>query len=77
MAKLYFAELAGSAPALQLLDAQKLASRKWLEENQNHLEDAAKLSRFERMLYRYRVAQTQTTLKWLSQCRADLAEDDK
>jgi DNA-binding PadR family transcriptional regulator len=77
MAKLYFASAAGKADALRLLDEQMLVSLKWLVENQNHLDEPEGQSRFEELLFRYRVAQAKTTLEWLEQCRSEFLQGGK
>lgn len=68
MAKLYFAEKAGPQIALELVKAQIPVCQSWLESMKISYAAITPGQTFERMLYQYRISQTENTLAWLNGC---------
>jgi DNA-binding PadR family transcriptional regulator len=72
LAKLYFAQKAGVAVSLELIDQQKTVCTGWLAGLQNNLIKTSAEEHFERMTFQYRIAQIQATLEWLEYCRGEM-----
>ncbi len=73
MARLYFALKVGSNLALELIEGQIHASTEWLHGMQDAYTALESERQYERMVYRFRIAQTEALLAWLASCRKELA----
>ncbi len=73
MARLYFALKVGSNLALELVEGQLHACAGWLRGMQAAYTALAEEQQYERMVYRFRIAQTETLLAWLESCRKELS----
>jgi DNA-binding PadR family transcriptional regulator len=73
LARLYFAGLAGAAPARQLLQRQRQACLGWLENlhGQAHSVDAG--HPFEQYVFDFRIRHVQAMLDWVEACDRSLA----
>ena len=71
LAKLYFAEKSGTEAALELIDEQKTVCGDWLASLQINYANTGDEQRYERMIFQYRISQTQAMLEWLDYCRAE------
>jgi len=73
LAKLYFAQKSGArqAAGLELIEEQKIVCGEWLASLQISYANTSDGQRYERMIFQYRIAQTQAMLEWLDYCRAE------
>jgi DNA-binding PadR family transcriptional regulator len=72
LARLFFAQNAGTEIAIELITEQHQVCLEWLESKQLRLAGLYAEQRYERMVYQFRIAQTETTLAWLDLCRKEL-----
>ncbi len=71
LAKLYFAQKSGAEAGLELLEEQKLVCGEWLASLQISYSNTREEQRYERMIFQYRISQTQAMIEWLDYCRAE------
>ena len=75
LAKLFFSRKTGVKASLDLIEAQKAVCAQWLSGLRlNHSKTAAD-QQYERMIYQYRIFQTQAMIDWLDNCRAEIQGD--
>jgi DNA-binding PadR family transcriptional regulator len=74
LAKLFFAQQAGSASVKRLLDHQQAACRRWMHYQEEHMEQPHQEEPFDWLVYRFRMGQVQAMLDWLELCRSTLLE---
>jgi PadR family transcriptional regulator, regulatory protein AphA len=71
LAKLYFAEKSGAEAGLELIEEQKVMCGEWLSSLQISFSKTTDDQRYERMIFQYRISQTQAMLEWLDYCRTE------
>ena len=71
LAKLYFAQKSGAEAGLELIEEQKTVCGEWLASLQISYTTTRDEQRYERMIFQYRISQTQAMLEWLDYCRAE------
>jgi DNA-binding PadR family transcriptional regulator len=71
LAKLYFAEKSGAGAGLELIEEQKVVCGEWLSSLHSRFANSGEDQRYERMIFQYRISQTQAMLEWLDYCRAE------
>ena len=72
LARLYFAQLAGSAAAAALIQAQQAVGQGWLSRLQEDAQALDAGQTFERLVLDYRIRQVQAVLDWLERAAAEL-----
>lgn len=72
MAKLYFAHQTSVEASMELIDEQKTECEEWLASQQNSFSKTSDEQRYERMIYQFRISQTQATMEWLEYCRIEI-----
>ncbi len=70
LAKLYFAQKAGIEDFAKLIEEQKLVCTQWLSDLETSHSGASEEQQYERMIFQYRIHQTQAMIEWLDYCRA-------
>ncbi len=73
LARLYFAGLAGSAPARQLLQRQREACLEWLENLKSQALALSGVHPFETYVFDFRIRHVQAMLDWVEACERNLA----
>jgi hypothetical protein len=68
LAKLYFAQLEGPAAALRLIEAQRMACRGWLVEQQN-TERSRPTETYDWLACEFQLGQIKAMLIWLDTCQ--------
>ncbi len=71
LAKLYFAQKSGAEIFLKLIEEQSKVCAGWLSDLQASFSKTSAEQAYERMIFQYRISQTQVMLKWLDYCRAN------
>ncbi len=74
LAKLFLASQAGPATLRRLLESQVAANLRLLEDQQSQIDSAPLDQPYERLVYRWRAAQTEAHLRWLDECQQALLE---
>jgi len=74
LAKLFLASQAGPATLRRLLERQAAADHRLLEDQQSQIDSAPLDQPYERLVYRWRAAQTEAHLRWLDECQQALLE---
>ncbi len=72
LAKLYFAQKSGVEAGLELTEEQKSVCTEWLASLHISYANTSDEQHYERMIFQYRISQTQATLEWLDYCRAEI-----
>ena len=72
LAKLFFAQKSGVEVSLELIGEQKMLSTEWLASLHISYSNTTEEQRYERMIFQYRISQTQAMLEWLDFCRAEI-----
>ena len=72
LAKLYFAQHSGLLVSLELIEEQRKVCLGWLADFQARLSNLADEQLFEKILFKYRLFQTQAMLEWLDDSRAEI-----
>lgn len=72
LARLYFARLAGSATARQLIEAQYANCQGWQRDLQKEVDGLSDPASFQRVVSAYRLNQINAMLEWLDECRNTL-----
>jgi DNA-binding PadR family transcriptional regulator len=72
LAKLYFAYRQGPVVALNLIELQMAACRRWLAELHKEAESGADVQTFTFIVLQFRLSQFESFLAWLSICRQTL-----
>ena len=72
LAKLYFARFQEEDLALRLISAQEKAAEGWLDKERAQYQGAAPDQGMERMIFQYRIMQTEAMLEWLTYCRQEI-----
>lgn len=72
LAKLYFCLKDGDESGFELIEEQRSLCCEWLTIQQMDFASARDDQHFERMVFQYRINQTQATLEWLDYCRLEL-----
>jgi len=72
LAKLYFAQKSGAEVSLELIEEQTTLCAEWLSSFQISYANTTNEQSYERMIFQYRISQTQAMLEWLDYCRAEL-----
>ena len=75
LAKLYFARLAGEEISKTLLIEQQKTCQGWLIPLKETLHHDRKRSDYHRMVYEFRICQTEAMITWLTQCRDELSNN--
>jgi PadR family transcriptional regulator AphA len=76
LARLYFACLAGKNMSRTLLTEQEKTCQGWLTSLKEELRHNREQSDYHRMVYEFRICQTEAMITWLSQCQNDLLKDN-
>jgi len=71
LAKLYFAEKSGAEAGLELIEEQKVVCVEWLSSLHISFSVTTDDQRYQRMIFQYRISQTQAMLEWLDYCRSE------
>lgn len=74
LAKLYFARRSGVLVSLELIEEQKAVCAEWLSNLQLNISKTMDEQYFERIVFQYRIAQTQAMLDWLDYCYAEIQD---
>jgi DNA-binding PadR family transcriptional regulator len=74
-ARLYFCLQDSPQDAQLLVDRQRQAALKWLEDLEGQSQASQPVPSFDRALLRYRMAQVKMILDWLDDCQAELRGD--
>ena len=72
LAKLYFAQKSGVEAGLELVEEQKTLCAEWLSSLHISYSKTTDDQRYERMIFQYRITQTQAMLEWLDYCCAEI-----
>jgi PadR family transcriptional regulator, regulatory protein AphA len=75
LAKLFFAEKSGGEAGLELIEEQKGVCEEWLASLQISFAKTSGDQRYERMIFQYRISQTQAMLEWLDYCQAEFKRE--
>src|SRR6476660_2014160 len=68
LAKLYFAAQAGASTVRDLLSLQRQACERWIVELQTQLQSSDPDKPFERLIFEFRLTQSEAILRWLDTC---------
>lgn len=77
LAKLYFAQKSGIEIFLKLIEEQSKVCAEWLSNLQNSYSKTTDEQTYERMIFQYRISQTQAMMEWLDYCRANAHQKGK
>jgi hypothetical protein len=72
LAKLFFAQKSSVEVSLELIEEQKALCMEWLASLHISYSNTTDGQRYERMIFQYRISQTQAMLEWLDFCRAEI-----
>jgi DNA-binding MarR family transcriptional regulator len=72
LAKLYFATQEGASTVRDLLSMQRQACERWIAELQTQLHTSDPERTFERLIFEFRLTQTEAILRWLNTCEQAL-----
>jgi PadR family transcriptional regulator AphA len=72
LAKLYFCQKDGGEAGFELIEEQRSLCYEWLTSQQMDFAAAREDQHFERMVYQFRINQTQAILEWLDYCGIEL-----
>jgi PadR family transcriptional regulator AphA len=72
LAKLYFARRSGVLVSLELIEEQRAVCTEWLSSLHINLSKTTNEQHFEKMIFQYRISQTQATIEWLDYCCAEV-----
>jgi hypothetical protein len=72
LAKLYFAQQSGLLVSLELIEEQRTVCTEWLANLQASLSNLTDEQYFEKILFSYRLSQTQAMLAWLDDSRIEI-----
>ena len=72
LAKVYFATQIGATATRELLDLQRKACERWIVELQTQLETTDPERPFERLVFEFRLTQSEAILRWLDTCEQSL-----
>lgn len=72
LAKLYFAQKSGVEVSLELIEEQKSICAEWLSSLHIDYSKTTDEQHYERMIFQYRISQTQATIEWLDYCHAEI-----
>jgi PadR family transcriptional regulator AphA len=72
LAKLYFAQESGVEASLELIEEQIATCAEWLSSFQISFSKTSDYEHYERMIYQYRISQTQAMIEWLNYCRVEI-----
>jgi DNA-binding PadR family transcriptional regulator len=72
LAKLYFATQSGASTVRDLLSMQRQACGRWITELQTQLQSSDPDKPFERLIFEFRLTQSEAILRWLDTCEQTL-----
>ena len=72
LAKLYFATQTGASTVRDLLSMQRAACMRWIAELQTQLHTSDPERTFERLIFEFRLTQSEAILRWLDTCEQAL-----
>jgi PadR family transcriptional regulator AphA len=72
LAKLYFSQKSGIEASLRLIEEQKAVCAGWLSNLHISYSKTTDEQLYERMIFHYRISQTQAMIEWLDYCRTEI-----
>jgi DNA-binding PadR family transcriptional regulator len=72
LAKLYFVQLSDIEVGLKLIEEQKMVCEQWLSSFINCYSERTDEQHYEKMIFQFRISQTQSMIKWLDDCSCEI-----
>ena len=72
LAKLYFAQKSGVEIYMKLIEDQTTMCTEWLSNLQTNYSTTINEQNYERIIFQYRISQTQAMIDWLDYCRTEI-----